>query len=122
MKKMLTKYHKNIEAPELNEVWMTGMCIELGRLVQGYKDTKGTGTIKFMTLEEINHIPKNQVVIYARIFPDYRPPKKDPNWVRVTVGGNLINYPFELTTRTTDLTTSKMMWNSVVGTPGAKYS
>ncbi len=88
---------------------MTGMCIELGRLVQGYKDTKSTNTIKFMTLEEIKHIPKDQVVIYARIVPDYRPQKKDPNHVRITAGGNLINYPFELTTRTTDLMTSKIM-------------
>ncbi len=36
-------------------------------------------------------------------------------------GGNLINYPLDVTTRTTYLTTSKIMWNSVVSTPGAKY-
>jgi hypothetical protein len=36
-------------------------------------------------------------------------------------GGNLINYPGELTTRTADLTTSKLMWNSVLSTKGAKY-
>jgi hypothetical protein len=35
-------------------------------------------------------------------------------------GGNLINYPGELTTKT-DLTTSKLMWNSVLSTKGAKY-
>ena len=80
-KETLTKYHKIIEVPEPKEVWMTGMCIELGRLAQGYKDTKGTNTIKFMTLEEIKHIPKDIVVIYARIVPDYRPQKKDPNRV-----------------------------------------
>ncbi len=54
----LTKYHKIIKVPELKEVWMTGMCIKLGRLLQGYKDTKGTNTIKFMMLEEIKHITK----------------------------------------------------------------
>ena len=30
-------------------------------------------------------------------------------------------YPGELTTRTSDLTTSKCMWNSVITTPGARY-
>jgi hypothetical protein len=34
---------------------------------------------------------------------------------------SLINYPGELTTRTANLTTSKLMWNSVLGTKGAKY-
>jgi hypothetical protein len=37
------------------------------------------------------------------------------------VGGNLINYPYELTTRTADMVSAKIMWNSVVSTPGAKF-
>ncbi len=53
-KETLTKYHKIIKVPELKEVRMMGMCIELSQLAQGYKDTKGTNTIKFMALEEIN--------------------------------------------------------------------
>ena len=57
------------------------MCIELGRLAQGYKDTKGTNTIKFMMLEEVKHISRDRVVTYARIVPDYRPQNKDPNQV-----------------------------------------
>ena len=52
---------------------------------------------------------------------DYRPQKADPNRVRITAGGNLIIYPGELTTRTADLTTAKVLWNSVVSTPGAKF-
>ena len=53
---------------------------------------------------------------------DFRPQKTDPNRFRITVGGNLIDYPYELATRTADLTTSKVMWNSVISTPGAKYA
>ena len=59
---------------------------------------------------------------YARIVVDFRPQKTDPNRFHITVGGNLIDYPYELTTRTSDLTTSKVMWNSVISTPGAKYA
>ena len=85
------------------------MCIRLGRLSNRYKDTKGTQTIHYMTDEEIKCILGDRTVTYACIVVDFRPQKTDPNRVRITVGGNLIDYPYELTTRTTDLTTSKLM-------------
>ena len=39
----------------------------------------------------------------------------------MTAGGNLIKCPGDLTTRTADLTTSKILWNSVLSTEGAKF-
>ena len=74
-----------------------------------------------MDLDKIKTIPRDQVVTYARIVVDYRPQKKDPNRVRITAGGNLIKYPFELTTRTADITTSKIMWNSTISTHNTRY-
>ena len=74
-----------------------------------------------MTHEEIKCIPGDITVTYACIVVDFRTQKTDPNRVRITVGGNLIDYPYELTTRTADITTSKVMRNSVIITPGAKY-
>ena len=74
-----------------------------------------------MTHEEIQKIPPDRTVTYARIVIDYRPQKDDPNRLRITMGGNLIDYPDELTTRTADLTTTKILWNSVISTPEAKY-
>jgi hypothetical protein len=41
---------------------------------------------------------------------------KDPNCIQITAGGNLIKYPGKLLTRTANLTTSKLMWNSVLST------
>ena len=52
---------------------------------------------------------------------DYRPQKSDQNRVRITAGGNLIKYPGELTTRTADITTAKVLWKSVLSREGAKY-
>ena len=63
--------------------------------------------MRFLDLKGIKNIPKDRVVTYARIVVDYRPQKADPNRVRITAGGNLIQYPGELTTRTTDLRTTK---------------
>ena len=75
-----------------------------------------------MTHEEIAKIPREKVVTYARVVPDYRPQKKDPYRIRITAGGNLIKTNMELTTRTADMLTSKLMWNSVISTPGARYA
>ena len=52
---------------------------------------------------------------------NYCPQKPDPNRVRMTARGNLIEYPGKLTARIADLTTSKIMWNSVLNTDVAKY-
>ena len=61
------------------------------------------------------------MVIYAQIVVDFCPQKKDPNRARITAGSNLIKYPGELTTRIADLTTSKILWNSVISTDNARF-
>ena len=38
------------------------------------------------------------------------------------VGGNLTKYPGKLTTRTADLTTLKLLWNSVISTDDARFA
>ena len=101
---------------------MKAMCKELGRLAQGYGETEGTNTFRFSTLEEIANISPDRTVTYAKIVVDYRPQKSDPNRVQLTGGGNLIDYPHELTMQTADITTSKIMWNSVISTTGARYA
>eukprot|EP00957_Ditylum_brightwellii_P208275 15356632-Ditylum_brightwellii.AAC.1 len=91
------------------------MYKELGHIAQGWKDTeKETATIFFLDKQQIKQIPEDRTVMYAWIVVDYRPQKKDPNRVRFTVSGNLIHYPGDVATRTADLTTSKLLWNSVL--------
>ena len=75
----------------------------------------------FLTHQEINAIPKDRTITYARIVVDYRAQKDNPNRVRITVGGNLMDYPGELTTRTADQTMTKFLWNSVISTDWARY-
>ena len=48
-----------IDEPLLCDNWMEAIYIKLGQLVQVYKDTKGTKTIKFMALDEIPNIPQD---------------------------------------------------------------
>ena len=54
------------------------MCVEPGQLTQGFGDTKGTKTMRFLELDEIKNIPRDRTVTYARIVVDYRPQKKTP--------------------------------------------
>ena len=55
-KETLTKYQKVIEVPELREIWMRAMCIELGRLTQGFGTTAGTNTCVIMDHNEIKKL------------------------------------------------------------------
>jgi hypothetical protein len=41
--------------------------------------------------------------------------------MRLTVGGNLIDYPGNVSTKTADLTMAKILFNSVVPMPNAKF-
>jgi hypothetical protein len=52
---------------------------------------------------------------------DYRPQNKEPNRTRLTVGGNLVDYPGDVSTPTADTTTAKLVINSTISTPQAKY-
>jgi hypothetical protein len=98
------------------------MSKELHRLAQGKEGvTVGTNTIFYLTHDEIRCIPKDKTVTYARIVINHQPQKDDPNQVRITVGGNLIDYPYKLKTRTADMVSAKIMWNSIISTPGAKF-
>ena len=92
-------------------------------MAQGDKKTEEIGTNTFMILrpDRVLLIPNDHVVTYANIIVDYTPQKEYPNHVRITDGGNLIIYPGELTTRTAGITTSKILWNSVLSTKNAKY-
>jgi hypothetical protein len=106
---------------QTSKIWQTAFGKDLGGMVQGNNKTgqKGTNAIIIMTNAEIPRIPKNQT--NARVLVDFCPQKSDLHRIRITASGNLINYPGNLLTRTANLTTSKIMWNSVLSTKEAKY-
>ena len=111
------------EYPELlrsseGQHWEEQMCHEIGRLFQGYKETKGTDTCRFIRITEME---KGRKATYARIVVADRPRKTEPRRVRMTVGGDKVDYPGEVTTKTTDLITAKVLINKVVSTPNARF-
>jgi hypothetical protein len=52
---------------------------------------------------------------------DICPNKSETHRVRLPVGGNLIQYPGDMSTRSADLATSKCLWNSTISSEGDKY-
>eukprot|EP00978_Attheya_sp_CCMP212_P040157 scaffold216216_cov26-Attheya_sp.AAC.1 len=90
------------------------MCNELGRLAQGWGNNKGTNTIFFI---ERGQIPQGRKATYVKAVCDIRPQKEETHRVRLTAGGNLIDYPGNVSTPTANIKTIKTHWNSV----GSKY-
>jgi hypothetical protein len=104
--------------PDLKPVWERAFANELGRLAQAIRDVIGTNTIEFIFASEI---PRDRTVTYGRLVCDIQPQKTEQHHVSLTVGGDRIDYPGETSTKNTDLTTSKCLWNSVVSTDAAIY-
>jgi hypothetical protein len=121
--KTITSYKKLMKDPITQETWMTAFGKDFEGMSQGDNKTGQVGTNAMFVMDQKNipNIPADRTVTYANVVVDYRPQKEDPHCIRIMVGGNLINYPGELTTRMADITTSKLHCNSVLSTQKAKY-
>ena len=86
----------------------------MGCLAQGLPGiVECTNNLNFIFKHEITS-DRFKDVTYARIVSNYRPEKKDPNKCRINVGGNMVNYPGDCGTTTSDLLTVKLLLNSVI--------
>ena len=79
----------------------------------------GTNTVFFISKSAI---PQGRKVTYARMVASIRPTKAEVNRVRVTVGGDCLNFPGATTTHCAGLTTTKCLLNSTISTPGARFT
>ena len=81
---------------------------------------KNTGTY---TIEFILHKdkPKDRMETYARSVCDIIPQKTETLRTRLTSGVNLIDYPLEFITPTSDLTIMKLYVNSTISVIKLRY-
>ena len=86
-------------------------------MAQGHKEVQGTNSIFFIPMSQLP--PGRKPTYYRPVCAD-RPNKENPIRVRGTVGGNLINYPGDVSTKSAGLITAKITFNSVISTPGAR--
>jgi hypothetical protein len=81
--------------------------------------TSGTNTLFFIP---ITTMPKDRKATYIRIVcADRHEIKDETQRVPFTVGGDQVNYPGAVSTKTATLATTKILINSVLSTEGAKY-
>ena len=66
-------------------------------------------------------VPKIRKVTYERIVVEIQPMKAETHRTYLTVGFNLIDFPGNVSTPMEDLTTLKVLLNSKIFTPGARF-
>ena len=99
----LLEYRHLLSRPKYKEVWTKASTKEMGRLAQGVPGlVEGTDTIFFKSYDEIPP-DRRKDVTYSRFVCNERPEKEDPNRVRITVGGDRVNYPYDVGTPTADI-------------------
>jgi hypothetical protein len=112
--------YKQLKVGKTGAKWLQGAANEIGRLAQGVKPNipQGTETMHFIRHTDL---PKGRTATYLKIVCELKPLKAEHERVRFTVGGDRIDYPGKVSTPTADLTTSKILFNSVVSELHARF-
>jgi hypothetical protein len=107
------EYSALMKDPRLRLIWTRGFGNECRCLFQGIRDIPGTDTCLFIKLK---NIPNDRKITYDKIVCDYKPHKQEKERVRLTVGGDRLDYSGDVATSTADITTFKILINSTLST------
>jgi hypothetical protein len=107
------EYMALMKYPRLQPLWTPGFGNECGHLFQGIRDIPGTDTCFFI---ELTNIPNDRKITYDKIVCDYKPHKKEKERVRLTVGGDRLDYSGDVATSMANITTFKILINSTLST------
>eukprot|EP00804_Cyclotella_cryptica_P020395 CCRYP_012625-RA/>CCRYP_012625-RA protein AED:0.63 eAED:0.63 QI:0/-1/0/1/-1/1/1/0/284 len=114
------EYRHLVKHPKYREVWSRSYANELGCLTNGIRDIPGTKMMQYIRKCDI---PKDclKSVAYSKIVVIKRPQKQEKECTRLTVVGTYIDYPGNTAIPASDLTTAKLLFNSVISTKGATF-
>jgi hypothetical protein len=110
----LLEYCHLMKHPKYKDVWTKSFGTEIHCLATT------TETIFIVKKDKIPDDRKGDET-YARIVCVYCDGKKDKYRTCITMGGNLVNYPGDCGTPTANLLTFKILLNSIISTPNAKF-
>ena len=115
-KKKSIDYLLNEDEP----TWGCSLSNELGRLAQGIGEITGNNAIKFISKHAV---PNGEKVAYANIVCDFRSLKKEKFRVRLTLGGDVLEYEGNASSLAASLLEAKLLLNSVISDShlGAKF-
>jgi hypothetical protein len=118
------EYRDLLKDPKHRENWSRAASNEFSRLFNGVGKKKdgtervvGTNTCHWIKRSQV---PRGKKVTYAQTVVSIRPEKAEQKRVRITAGGDRLDYPGETSTDTASLDTTKLLINSVLSTPGAR--
>jgi hypothetical protein len=100
------QYKDILQHPTMGPKYKIGFGFgnELGHLCKGIRDIQGTNICFFV---ELSNIPKYRKITYGKLVCDYKPNKTKKERVRLTVGGDRLDYTGKVATSTADITTFK---------------
>jgi hypothetical protein len=110
-------YKDLMKDPIFGPLFEIGLSNELSRICQGIRDVDGTNTAFFIDLQ---NIPKDPKITYGKLVCDFKPNKTEQHRVRLTVGGDRLEYSGDTATSTADITTFNFLINSTLSTKEAK--
>ena len=103
---------KLITNPTTSPIWIKSLENELGRLSQGFQDrVTPQDALDFISFDEV---PRDRKVTYANFVCDYRPLKTEKFRVRMTIGGDKLDYHEDTASPTASLFETKLLINSVI--------
>ena len=102
--------------PKIRRRWEQAGMNEFARLAQGHGGVEGMDVITFIARHEV---PAGRRATYARYVVDYRPEKDEPWRLRITCGGDKLDYLGNTTTHSASMETIKCQLNSIVSTLNA---
>ena len=98
--------YRNLIRSSNGDTWIRALANDLGRLAQGVGTCMLTGTNTVFFIAK-SAIPHGRKVTYARMVASIRPTKAEVNRVRVTVGGDRLDFPGATSTHCASLITTK---------------
>ena len=103
--------------PEIRKRWDQAGVNEFARLANGHGDIEGLQVITFIARHQM---PGDKKATYARYVVDYRPEKSEPWRLRITCGGDKLEYVGDTTTHSASMETIKCQLNNIISRKGSK--
>ena len=102
------------------DTWIRALANDIGRLAQGVGTRMPTGNNTMFFIRR-SSVPTNKKVTYGRLVSTIRPNKAEKNRVRLTVGGDRLEYAGDASSTCAAITTVKLLVNSVISNIDAKF-
>ena len=107
--------------PRYKATWDTSYANELGHLCQGIgagstptsQRVSGTNTFFLIDFQDIP-MHKRKEICHTMVVCEVRLDKDDPDCIRITIGGNCICFPGNVSTNTASLKLVKLLLNSIL--------